>query len=84
MKQQTAEMEKFQLEYEDQLAVWKKDKSEMQMRIQELGSYSEKLKFETQEQIETYKRKYADYKAKLKKANTSIQTLTTRLAKYEL
>lgn len=77
-------MEKFQVEYEEQLAIWKKDKSEMQMRIQELGAYSEKLKFETQEQIETYKRKYADYKAKLKKANTSIQTLTTRLAKYEL
>merc|ERR1711935_393617 len=31
-------------------------------------------KFETQEQIETYKRKYSDYKTKL----------TTRLAKYEL
>lgn len=84
VKQQTAEMEKFQVEYEDQLAIWKKDKSEMQMRIQELGAYSEKLKFETQEQIETYKRKYADYKTKLKKANASIQTLTTRLAKYEL
>ena len=49
VKQQTAEMEKFQVEYEDQLAIWKKDKSEMQMRIQELGAYSEKLKFETQE-----------------------------------
>ena len=33
VKQQTAEMEKFQVEYEDQLAIWKKDKSEMQMRI---------------------------------------------------
>ena len=29
VKQQTAEMEKFQVDYEDQLAVWKKDKSEM-------------------------------------------------------
>jgi len=77
-------MQKFQVEYEDQLAIWKKDKSEMQMRIQELAAYNEKLKFETQEQIETYKRKYSDYKTKLKKANNSIQTLTTRLAKYEL
>lgn len=77
-------MEKFQIEYEDQLAVWKKDKSDMQMKIQELAAYSDKLKVDSQEQVENYKRKYADYKNKLKKANTNIQTLTTRLAKYEL
>jgi len=29
IKQQTTEMQKFQVEYEDQLAIWKKDKSEM-------------------------------------------------------
>jgi len=29
IKQQTTEMQKFQVEYEDQLALWKKDKSEM-------------------------------------------------------
>ena len=34
--------------------------------------------------MENYKRKYSDYKNKLKKANTVIQTLTTRVAKYEL
>lgn len=77
-------MEKFQIEYEDQLSVWKKDKSDMQMKIQELAAYSDKLKADSQEQVENYKRKYSDYKQKLKKANTNIQTLTTRLAKYEL
>ena len=42
-------MEKFQIEYEDQLAVWKKDKSDMQMKIQELAAYSDKLKADSQE-----------------------------------
>jgi hypothetical protein len=33
---------------------------------------SERLKYEGQEKIETYKKKYQDYKNKLKKANQSI------------
>ena len=45
---------------------------------------SDKIKYESQEKIEGYKQKYSDYKTKLKKANISIQTLTKRLAKYEL
>ena len=65
-------MEKFQIEYEDQLTLWKKEKSEMQIRIQELAAYSEKLKLDCQDQVESYKRKYADYKLKLKKANSNI------------
>jgi hypothetical protein len=44
----------------------------MQIRIQELINFSERLKFDGQEKIETYKRKYSDYKDKLKKANHSI------------
>jgi hypothetical protein len=42
------------------------------------------VRYDGQEQIENYKVKYNDYKAKLKKANASINTLTTRLAKQEL
>jgi len=56
----------------------------MQIKIQELVAYAEKLRFDGSEQIETYKRKYHDYKTKLKKANQSLQTITARLAKYEL
>ena len=56
----------------------------MQAKIQELFSFSDKVKYDSHEQVENYKVKYADYKAKLKKANANIQTLTTRLAKYEL
>ena len=56
----------------------------MQMRIQELAAYADKVRFDSQEQVENYKNKYNDYKGKLKKANVSIQTLSTRLAKQEL
>mmetsp|Transcript_41817 Transcript_41817/g.63920 ORF Transcript_41817/g.63920 Transcript_41817/m.63920 type:complete len:82 (-) Transcript_41817:291-536(-) len=80
----THEMQKFQVDYEDQVERWKKEKSELQQKVGELQAYSEKLKFDSSEQIETYKSKYNDYKGKLKKANLNIQTLTSRLAKYEL
>ena len=53
----------------------------MQRRIHELAAHAEKQKYDSQEQLETFKGKYNDYKTKLKKANLSIQTLTTRLAK---
>ena len=45
---------------------------------------NEKLRYDSHEQIENYKGKYNEYKNKLKKANQNIQTLTTRVAKYEL
>lgn len=56
----------------------------MQRRIHELAAHAEKQKYDSQEQLEIFKSKYNDYKTKLKKANLSIQTLTTRLAKQEL
>jgi len=34
--------------------------------------------------MHTYKTKYADYKNKLKQANTQLQTLMGRLARYEI
>lgn len=65
-------MQKFQHEYEDQLSTWKKDKSDMQIRIQELAAYADKVRYDSQEQVDNYKGKYNDYKGKLKKANVSI------------
>ena len=64
--------------------MWKKEKSDREMRINELQAYADKVKYDGNENIENYKNKYNDYKTKLKKANNSIQTLTTRLAKQEL
>ena len=40
-------MQKFQMEYEDQLTTWNKDKSDREMRIQELQAYTEKVKFDS-------------------------------------
>ena len=84
LKVQTNEMQKFQFEYEDQVQTWKKEKSELQTRVHELVAQMERLKFEAADQVDSYKHKYSEYKQKLKKANHSIQTLTSRVAKYEL
>ena len=84
LKTQTNDMQKFQFEYEDQVQTWKKEKSELQGRIHELVAQMERLKFEAVDQVDNYKHKYSEYKQKLKKANVSIQTLTSRVAKYEL
>ena len=51
------------------------------MRLQEMAAYQERLKMEAADQVEGLKQKYNDYKNKLKKANISIQTLSSRLAK---
>ena len=39
------------------------------MKIQELEQFSEKLKLESDDQIDGLKKKYHEYKNKLKKAN---------------
>jgi hypothetical protein len=56
----------------------------MKAKIQELMTYTEKYKIDSHEQLQLFKTKYSDYKQKLKKANASIQTLSSRIAKYEL
>ena len=45
---------------------------------------NERLKVESNKQLSTYKNKYAEYKQKLRKANQNIQTLLTRLAKFDI
>jgi len=49
VKTHNMEMQKFQFEYEDQLAIWKKEKSEMQSRIHELMAVSDKIRYDSQE-----------------------------------
>ena len=41
----------------------------MQARMQELAMLNDRLKLESGEQLENYKRKYVDYKNKVTKAN---------------
>ena len=45
----SGDMQKFQIEYEEQLTIWKKEKGEMQSRIQELAMLSDRLKIESGE-----------------------------------
>ena len=63
---------------------WKKERGELHAKVQELIGANEKLKYDTNKHLTTYKSKYQDYKGKLKKANANIQTLAARVAKYEL
>ena len=77
-------MQKFQFEYEEQVQVWKKEKGELMQKMQDLANHLERVKYDSHEAVENYKGKYSEYKQKLKKANQSIQTLTSRVAKYEL
>jgi len=52
LKIQNNEMQKFQIEYEEQIGIWKREKSDYQNRIHELAAYQDKIKYDGQEQIE--------------------------------
>jgi len=53
-------------------------------QIQDLYIALDKSKREAQQQVQSYKTKYSDYKIKVKQANTQINTLAQRLAQTEL
>ena len=63
---------------------WKRERNDLQGKLQELMSSSEKYKAESSRQLANYKSKYQDYKTKLRKANQNIQTLASRVAKFEI
>lgn len=84
LQSQVDDLDTFKRQYDEQLKVWEREKAEAERRIHELVVANDKLRFENSEHLEAYKRKYNDYKGKLKRANTVIQTLKTSLAKYEL
>ena len=84
LQNQVDDLDTFKRQYDEQLKIWEREKAEAERRIQELVVANDKLRFENSEAVEAYKRKYADYKGKLRRANAVIQTLTTRVAKYEL
>ena len=42
-------MQKFQYEYDDQIAMWKKEKGDMQTRIHELMAQSDKMRHDSHE-----------------------------------
>ena len=56
----------------------------MQNQIKDLIALNARIKLEAEKGVGQFKGKYEDYKNKLKKANQNIQTLATRVAKYEI
>lgn len=43
------------MEYDEQLQMWKKEKNDREMRINELQAYAEKVKYDGHENLENYK-----------------------------
>ena len=64
--------------------MWKKERSDLQNKVHELIGGNERYRLETGKKLNEYAGKYTDYKNKLRKANSNIQTLAARVAKYEL
>lgn len=51
---------------------------------QDLAANFERLKLESLRQVQHYKAKYTEYKAKMRKANQNIGVLTARVAKFDI
>jgi predicted nucleic acid-binding Zn-ribbon protein len=69
---------------EKQAENWQHEKRDLQAKIQDLLLHNEKVKDDCLKKVVAYKDKYADYKNKVKLANSQIATLTQRIAKYEM
>lgn len=78
------EKERISQEYENEIALRSKEAHELQQRLQEVIAQNERFKIDGNRQVESYKKKYSEYKQKCKQANSSIQTLQQVIAKYEL
>lgn len=76
-------MKKFNQQYEDDVAGWKKERSELIKRIHELMAQTEKAK-DDGGKFHKMRAKCADYKEKVRKANANITILMSKVAKYEL
>lgn len=78
------EANSFGQQYEESAAMWKKERTDLQNKIHELIAGNERYRIETSKKVNNYSSKYTDYKNKLRKANSNMQTLAGRVAKYEL
>jgi hypothetical protein len=52
--------------------MWRRERLDLQAKISEIMNGVERIKVDCREEISTYKNKYADYKKKLKMANSKI------------
>lgn len=53
---------------EEQQSLWRKERSELQLKVQELITHQEKGKHDKDKQLEKYREKSATYKQKLRLA----------------
>jgi uncharacterized protein involved in exopolysaccharide biosynthesis len=84
MKIQEEQLAKLSQRYQEDEAQWKADRQELQKQVQDLYIQLERIKRETGAQMQAYKNKYTDYKAKVKQANGQINVLAARLAQGEM
>ena len=63
------EIEKFKLDQQKKEAGWRKEKGDMNEKIQDLLMHNDKVKDECLKKVLVYKDKYQDYKNKVKLAN---------------
>lgn len=69
--------------WEEKEKCWKAERADLNSKLQDMLAYNEKVRDECLKKVVAYKEKYTDYKSKVKSANSQIQTLTQRVARYE-
>ena len=62
----------------------KSERAELLTRCREFEQAVERVRLESQRQINHYRTKYTEYKNKMKKANQNIAVLMARIAKTDL
>ena len=55
---------------------WNREIADLNLKLQELLGYNEKVRDECLKKVVAYKEKYSDYKNKVKMANQQISVLT--------
>jgi hypothetical protein len=55
---------------------WNRERADLNLKLQELLGYNEKVRDECLKKVVAYKEKYSDYKNKVKMANQQISVLT--------
>ena len=60
------------------------ERQEMIKRCRELEQFADRVKLESQRQVNHYKTKYSEYKSKMRKANQNIAILMARIAKFDI
>ena len=80
----TDEAESIKKEIQKREQQYKVEKNEMSQKLQDLLMHNEKVKDDCLKKVLVYKDKYVDYKNKVKSANSQIELLKQRVARFEI